>query len=64
MLFSNRVQKCSEINHMNAHNLALAFSSCFFQTKGQTSEEVNVIEDLIDNYVEIFEVNILYPVSC
>lgn len=51
-----RVQKCSEINHMNAHNLALVFSSCLFQTKGQTSEEVNVIEDLINNYVEIFEV--------
>ncbi|TKC45284.1 hypothetical protein EI555_020558 [Monodon monoceros] len=50
------VQKCSEINHMNAHNLALVFSSCLFQTKGQTSEEVNVIEDLINNYVEIFEV--------
>lgn len=61
MLFSNRVQKCSEINQMNSHNLALAFSSCLFQTKGQTSEEVNVIEDLIDNYVEIFEVNVLYP---
>lgn len=46
---------------MSAHNLALVFSSCLFQTKGQTSEEVNVIEDLINNYVEIFEVNILYP---
>lgn len=46
---------------MNAHNLALVFSSCLFQTEGQTSEEVNVIEDLINNYVEIFEVNILYP---
>ncbi|XP_037386329.1 arf-GAP with Rho-GAP domain, ANK repeat and PH domain-containing protein 2 isoform X1 [Talpa occidentalis] len=51
-----RVQKCAEINHMTAHNLALVFSSCLFQTKGQTSEEVNVIEDLINNYVEIFEV--------
>lgn len=60
MLFSSRVQKCSEINHMNAHNLALVFSSCLFQTKGQTSEEVSVIEDLINNYVEIFEVNILH----
>lgn len=46
---------------MNAHNLALVFSSCLFQTKGQTSEEVNVIEDLINNYVEIFEVRILSP---
>ena len=44
---------------MTAHNLAFVFSSCLFQTKGQTSEEVNVIEDLINNYVEIFEVNIL-----
>uniref|UniRef100_A0A8C6I5M0 Arf-GAP with Rho-GAP domain, ANK repeat and PH domain-containing protein 2 n=1 Tax=Mus spicilegus TaxID=10103 RepID=A0A8C6I5M0_MUSSI len=52
-----RVQKCSEINHMNAHHLAMVFSSCLFQTKGQTSEEVNVIEDLINNYVEIFEVS-------
>ncbi|XP_010281021.1 PREDICTED: arf-GAP with Rho-GAP domain, ANK repeat and PH domain-containing protein 2-like, partial [Phaethon lepturus] len=52
-----RVQKCSEINHMNPHNLAMVFSSCLFQTKGQTSEEVNVIEDLIKNYVQIFDVN-------
>ncbi|ELW48442.1 Arf-GAP with Rho-GAP domain, ANK repeat and PH domain-containing protein 2 [Tupaia chinensis] len=52
-----RVQKCSEINHMDAHSLAMVFSSCLFQTKGQTNEEVNVIEDLINNYVEIFEVS-------
>uniref|UniRef100_A0A8C6ZZ45 ArfGAP with RhoGAP domain, ankyrin repeat and PH domain 2 n=1 Tax=Nothoprocta perdicaria TaxID=30464 RepID=A0A8C6ZZ45_NOTPE len=52
-----RVQKCSEINHMNPHNLAMVFSSCLFQTKGQTSEEVNVIEDLIKNYVQLFDIN-------
>ncbi|XP_019381876.1 PREDICTED: arf-GAP with Rho-GAP domain, ANK repeat and PH domain-containing protein 2 [Gavialis gangeticus] len=52
-----RVQKCSEINHMNPHNLATAFSSCLFQTKGRTGEEVNVIEDLIKNYVQIFNIN-------
>ncbi|KAM6362246.1 arf-GAP with Rho-GAP domain, ANK repeat and PH domain-containing protein 2 [Alca torda] len=52
-----RVQKCSEINHMNPHNLAMVFSSCLFQTKGQTSEEVNVIEDLIRNYVQLFDIN-------
>ncbi|XP_051822962.1 arf-GAP with Rho-GAP domain, ANK repeat and PH domain-containing protein 2 [Antechinus flavipes] len=51
-----RVQKCSEINQMNSHNLAMVFSSYLFQTKGQTSEEVNVIEDLINYYVEVFEV--------
>lgn len=54
----NRVQKCSEINQMNPHNLAMVFSSCLFQTKGQTSEEVNVIEDLIKNYVQLFHVGI------
>ncbi|NWS99399.1 ARAP2 protein, partial [Mionectes macconnelli] len=52
-----RVQKCSEINHMNPHNLATVFSSCLFQTKGQTSEEVSVIEDLIKNYVQLFHIN-------
>ncbi|NXE90244.1 ARAP2 protein, partial [Menura novaehollandiae] len=52
-----RVQKCSEINHMNPHNLAMVFSSCLFQTKGQTNEEVNVIEDLIKNYVQLFHIN-------
>ncbi|XP_066487843.1 arf-GAP with Rho-GAP domain, ANK repeat and PH domain-containing protein 2 [Tiliqua scincoides] len=52
-----RVQKCSEINHMDSHNLAMAFSSCLFQTKGQTSEEVDVIEDLIMNYVHLFDVH-------
>ncbi|XP_009564883.2 arf-GAP with Rho-GAP domain, ANK repeat and PH domain-containing protein 2 [Cuculus canorus] len=52
-----RVQKCSEINHMDPHNLAMVFSSCLFQTKGQTSEEVNVIEDLIKNYVQLFDIN-------
>uniref|UniRef100_A0A8C0BBI8 ArfGAP with RhoGAP domain, ankyrin repeat and PH domain 2 n=1 Tax=Buteo japonicus TaxID=224669 RepID=A0A8C0BBI8_9AVES len=51
------VQKCSETNHMNPHNLAMVFSSCLFQTKGQTSEEVNVIEDLIKNYVQLFDIN-------
>ncbi|NXC51038.1 ARAP2 protein, partial [Penelope pileata] len=52
-----RVQKCSEINHMNPHNLAMVFSSCLFQTEGQTSEEVNVIEDLVKNYVQLFDIN-------
>ncbi|XP_070613204.1 arf-GAP with Rho-GAP domain, ANK repeat and PH domain-containing protein 2 isoform X1 [Erythrolamprus reginae] len=51
-----RVQKCSEINLMEPHNLAMAFSSCLFQTKGQTSEEVDVVEDLIVNYVQLFDI--------
>ncbi|XP_026531141.1 arf-GAP with Rho-GAP domain, ANK repeat and PH domain-containing protein 2 [Notechis scutatus] len=51
-----RVQKCSEINLMEPHNLAMAFSSCLFQTRGQTSEEVDVVEDLIVNYVQLFDI--------
>lgn len=43
---------------MNPHNLAVVFSSCLFQTQGQTSEEVNVIEDLIKNYVQLFHVGV------
>lgn len=48
---------------MNPHNLAMVFSSCLFQTKGQTSEEVNVIEDLIKNYVQLFDVGIFIESS-
>ncbi|ETE61046.1 Arf-GAP with Rho-GAP domain, ANK repeat and PH domain-containing protein 2, partial [Ophiophagus hannah] len=50
-------RKCSEINLMEPHNLAMAFSSCLFQTKGQTSEEVDVVEDLIVNYVQLFDIS-------
>nr|XP_006003528.1 PREDICTED: arf-GAP with Rho-GAP domain, ANK repeat and PH domain-containing protein 2 isoform X2 [Latimeria chalumnae] len=52
-----RVQKCSEMNHMDTRSLATVFSSCFFQTEGQTDQEVSVIEDLINNYVQLFDVN-------
>ncbi|XP_078534485.1 arf-GAP with Rho-GAP domain, ANK repeat and PH domain-containing protein 2 [Lissotriton helveticus] len=51
-----RVWKCSEINCLAAHNLAMAFSACLFQTEGQHGEEVSVIEDLINNYVQLFQV--------
>ncbi|XP_069487933.1 arf-GAP with Rho-GAP domain, ANK repeat and PH domain-containing protein 2 isoform X2 [Ambystoma mexicanum] len=51
-----RVWKCSEINFLDTHNLALAFSACMFQTEGQHGEEVSVIEDLINNYVQLFQV--------
>ncbi|KAL2305279.1 hypothetical protein Nmel_007260, partial [Mimus melanotis] len=27
------------------------------QTQGQTSEEINVVEDLIKNYVQLFHIN-------
>ncbi|XP_075424185.1 arf-GAP with Rho-GAP domain, ANK repeat and PH domain-containing protein 2 isoform X2 [Ascaphus truei] len=52
-----RVQKCSNINHLDAHILASAFSSCLFQTQGHNNEEVCVVEDLIIHYVKILHVS-------
>ncbi|XP_059844998.1 arf-GAP with Rho-GAP domain, ANK repeat and PH domain-containing protein 2 isoform X2 [Hypanus sabinus] len=52
-----RVQKCSEMNQMNTHSLSQVFSPYLFQTEGQTKQEVNVIEDLINLYVQLFGVN-------
>ncbi|KAL7981708.1 hypothetical protein Chor_010903 [Crotalus horridus] len=52
----DKERKCSEINLMDPHHLAMALSSCLFQTKGQTSEEVDVVEDLIINYVQLFDI--------
>ncbi|KAG9345431.1 hypothetical protein JZ751_008575 [Albula glossodonta] len=50
-----RIQKCSHINQMQTPQLASVFSSCLFQTEGQTAQEIHVIEDMINNYVELFD---------
>ncbi|XP_041061315.1 arf-GAP with Rho-GAP domain, ANK repeat and PH domain-containing protein 2 isoform X2 [Carcharodon carcharias] len=52
-----RVQKCSKMNQMNTHSLSQVFSPYLFQTEGQTKQEVNVTEDLINLYVQLFDVN-------
>ncbi|KAM4706591.1 arf-GAP with Rho-GAP domain, ANK repeat and PH domain-containing protein 2 [Discoglossus pictus] len=52
-----RVQKCSDINHLDTHILATSFSACLFQTNGQNDQEVSVTEDLITHYVSIFQVS-------
>ncbi|KAJ8269315.1 hypothetical protein COCON_G00119220 [Conger conger] len=52
-----RIQKCSVINQMQTGCLASIFSTCLFQTGGHTKEEVRVVEDLINNYVELFDVH-------
>ncbi|XP_034020397.1 arf-GAP with Rho-GAP domain, ANK repeat and PH domain-containing protein 2 isoform X2 [Thalassophryne amazonica] len=49
-----RIQQCSQHNQMPSDKLASVFSSCLFQTRGQTSQEVTVISDLINNYVTLF----------
>uniref|UniRef100_A0A8C4H3R2 Arf-GAP with Rho-GAP domain, ANK repeat and PH domain-containing protein 2 n=1 Tax=Dicentrarchus labrax TaxID=13489 RepID=A0A8C4H3R2_DICLA len=52
-----RIQQCSNLNHMLSEKLASVFSSCLFQTQGQTPQETSVIRDLISNYVTLFSVS-------
>ncbi|XP_044040959.1 arf-GAP with Rho-GAP domain, ANK repeat and PH domain-containing protein 2 isoform X2 [Siniperca chuatsi] len=52
-----RIQQCSHLNHMPSEKLASVFSSCLFQTRGQTPQETTVVHDLISNYITLFSVN-------
>ncbi|XP_015283851.1 PREDICTED: arf-GAP with Rho-GAP domain, ANK repeat and PH domain-containing protein 3-like, partial [Gekko japonicus] len=52
-----RVQKCADLNQMNTKNLALLFAPSLFQTDGKGEHEVRVMEDLIANYVHIFNID-------
>ncbi|CAM4528302.1 unnamed protein product [Leuciscus chuanchicus] len=52
-----RIQRCSHINQMSTQKLACVFSSCLFQTEGHTAQETRVVEDLINNYTQLFSVN-------
>ncbi|XP_074866288.1 arf-GAP with Rho-GAP domain, ANK repeat and PH domain-containing protein 3 isoform X2 [Carettochelys insculpta] len=52
-----RVQKCADFNHMSTKNLALLFAPSLFQTDGKGEHEVKVMEDLIDSYVRIFNID-------
>lgn len=54
-----RVQKCADFNQMSTKNLSLLFAPSLFQTDGKGEHEVKVMEDLIDNYVSIFNVSSL-----
>ncbi|KAM7377258.1 hypothetical protein PAMA_013853 [Pampus argenteus] len=52
-----RIQQCSNLNQMHSEKLASVFSSCLFQTQGQTPQEISVVHDLINNYITLFSVN-------
>uniref|UniRef100_A0A8C4YLW6 ArfGAP with RhoGAP domain, ankyrin repeat and PH domain 3 n=1 Tax=Gopherus evgoodei TaxID=1825980 RepID=A0A8C4YLW6_9SAUR len=52
-----RVQKCADFNQMSTKNLSLLFAPSLFQTDGKGEHEVKVMEDLIDNYVCIFNID-------
>ncbi|XP_078509640.1 arf-GAP with Rho-GAP domain, ANK repeat and PH domain-containing protein 3 isoform X3 [Lissotriton helveticus] len=51
-----RVQKCADLNQMCTKNLSLLFAPSLFQTDGKGEHEVKVMEDLIDNYVRVFNI--------
>ncbi|NWU85434.1 ARAP1 protein, partial [Onychorhynchus coronatus] len=52
-----RVQCFSGENQMNTHNLAIVFGPTLFQMDGKDYKAGRVVEDLINHYVEIFNVN-------
>uniref|UniRef100_A0A3B4BKK6 Uncharacterized protein n=1 Tax=Periophthalmus magnuspinnatus TaxID=409849 RepID=A0A3B4BKK6_9GOBI len=52
-----RVQKCADLNHMCTKNLSLLFAPSLFQTDGKGEHEVKIVEDLIDNYLYVFDID-------
>ena len=52
------VQRFSEMNQMNLHNLAIVFGPTLFQTDGKDYTAGRAIEDLIQHYTSIFEVRL------
>ncbi|KAM5299305.1 arf-GAP with Rho-GAP domain, ANK repeat and PH domain-containing protein 3 [Ctenodactylus gundi] len=52
-----RVQKCAAINQMCTRNLALLFAPSVFQTDGRGEHEVRVLQELIDDYVSVFDID-------
>lgn len=51
------VQRFADLNQMNLHNLAIVFGPTLFQADGKDYSAGRVIEDLIQHYVTIFNVN-------
>ncbi|XP_061924184.1 arf-GAP with Rho-GAP domain, ANK repeat and PH domain-containing protein 1 isoform X2 [Entelurus aequoreus] len=51
------VQRFSELNQMNLHNLAIVFGPTLFQTDGKDYTAGRAIEDLIQFYTLIFQVD-------
>ncbi|XP_042841952.1 arf-GAP with Rho-GAP domain, ANK repeat and PH domain-containing protein 3 isoform X3 [Panthera onca] len=52
-----RVQKCAAINQMCTRNLALLFAPSVFQTDGRGEHEVRVLQELIDGYISVFNID-------
>ncbi|TNN61478.1 Arf-GAP with Rho-GAP domain, ANK repeat and PH domain-containing protein 1 [Liparis tanakae] len=54
------VQRFSERNQMNLHNLAIVFGPTLFQSDGKDVNASRAIEDLIQHYTVIFQ-RVLHP---
>uniref|UniRef100_A0A8D1H0S9 Arf-GAP with Rho-GAP domain, ANK repeat and PH domain-containing protein 3 n=1 Tax=Sus scrofa TaxID=9823 RepID=A0A8D1H0S9_PIG len=52
-----RVQKCAALNQMCTRNLALLFAPSIFQTDGRGEHEVRVLQELIDGYISVFDID-------
>ncbi|XP_035505352.2 arf-GAP with Rho-GAP domain, ANK repeat and PH domain-containing protein 3 isoform X2 [Scophthalmus maximus] len=52
-----RVQKCADLNQMCTKNLSLLFAPSLFQTDGKGEHEVKIMEDLIDNFLYVFDID-------
>ncbi|CAL8262483.1 unnamed protein product [Lota lota] len=52
-----RVQRCADLNQMCTKNLSLLFAPSLFQTDGKGEHEVKIMEDLIDEYLYVFDID-------
>ncbi|KAJ3587421.1 hypothetical protein NHX12_011018 [Muraenolepis orangiensis] len=52
-----RVQRCVDLNQMSTKNLSLLFAPSLFQTDGKGEHEVKIMEDLIDSYLYVFDID-------
>lgn len=48
---------------MCTKNLSLLFAPSLFQTDGKGEHEVKIVEDLIDNYLYVFDVSRQYMIQ-
>uniref|UniRef100_A0A8C7G7Z3 ArfGAP with RhoGAP domain, ankyrin repeat and PH domain 1 n=1 Tax=Oncorhynchus kisutch TaxID=8019 RepID=A0A8C7G7Z3_ONCKI len=51
------VQRFAELNQMNLHNLAIVFGPTLFQSDGKDYTAGLVVEELIEHYTDVFEVD-------
>ncbi|GCC19933.1 hypothetical protein chiPu_0021207, partial [Chiloscyllium punctatum] len=51
------VQRLSDKNQMTVHNLAIVFGPTLFQMDGQDNKAGRVVEDLINHFIDLFNVD-------